>query len=565
MRRPDGIVYWVGEKPPAWIGCLQGLQHISIYAISLVFPVLIMQSINAPREHVMFAVSMSMVGGGIGVILQSLRKGPIGSGYLVPQVCGPSFISSSMMAVQMGGLPLLLGMTMFAGTLEMFFSRLVKRLRAFFPPEVTGTIVSMVGITVVSLSVQNFVGLGGSDTTVEPTELIVGFGTLATMVILNVWTRGRLKMFSVLIGMVAGYIAGIATGIVTTEQLAELSRSQTLWLPLLHHPGWSFRWELILPFAVAMICSSLKSIGDMITAQKINDADWKRMNTTETSGGILADGAGCFLSGCVGGMGQSTSSSNIGVTIATGVTSRYVAVWMGGTLILFGFIPKISHLFAIMPHPVMGAALIFAVSFMIVAGLQIITSRMMDARKIFVVGLSLIFGLSADIVPEVYQGVPHWLQPLVSSSLSLSAVLAVILNLVFRIGIRNTATLKLSKADSSDTIFEQMNAMGKRWGARSEIMYRVMAAVDELKTLVFMLPAAPEDLDVTVVFDELKLEITGQYKGEPIVVPSFGDMGSPEDIPAPEMMAAKMLRRYPDSIDIQSAQGQTTVNICFEH
>ena len=89
MKRPDNIAYWVDEIPPAWISFLQGLQHISVYAISLVFPVMIVRTIGAPTEQAMFLVSISVIAGGIGVILQSMKTRPMGSGFLIPQIWAP--------------------------------------------------------------------------------------------------------------------------------------------------------------------------------------------------------------------------------------------------------------------------------------------------------------------------------------------------------------------------------------------------------------------------------------------------------------------------------------------
>jgi NCS2 family nucleobase:cation symporter-2 len=128
------------------------------------------------------------------------------------------------------------------------------------------------------------------------------------------------------------------------------------------------------------------------------------------------------------------SSSNIGLSIATGATSRRIAYSTGTILILLAFLPKLSSVFVVMPTPIMGASLIFAVSFMILAGIQIIMSRMIDSRKTFVIGFSIIFGLSVDFVPGLYRDVHPWLHPFFSSSLSLATISAVLLNLFFRIG-----------------------------------------------------------------------------------------------------------------------------------
>jgi NCS2 family nucleobase:cation symporter-2 len=565
MKRPENITYWVDEIPPAWVSVLQGLQHISVYAISLVFPVIILSTINSSKEEIMFVVSMSMIAGGLGVIYQSLKKGILGSGFLIPQICGPSFIPSSLLAVQIGGIPLMLGMTVFAGFLEMIFSRFIDKLKILFPPEVTGTIVTMVGISVVGLAVKNFVGIGGSDTVILPAELFVSVSTLTIMVIINVWTKGKLKMFSVLIGMVTGYLIAIYNGVISTQAITEIKNASFVWFPLSKHPGFSFSFKLVLPFGVAMLCSSLKSIGDMITAQKINDSAWKRPDMKNIGCGILADGAGCFTAGILGGMGQSTSSANLGLTIATGVTSRVVALMMGGMLIIGGFFPKISALFAVMPKPLMGSVLIFALSFMVVAGFQIITSRMMDARKTFVVGFSIIFGLSADLSPEIYQSVPHWLHPIVSSSLSLSAVIAVILNLLFRIGIKNKANITLLLSSDFDTTLQVMERLGKMWGAQHEVIFKAASALDELKNICLLLNSEEDSLEVAVKFDEFSLDLETVVKSKIEIDINSLPNNLATEIPSAKTLALFMLNKISDNLSFKYRGSTTTIHIHFNH
>lgn len=180
-----------------------------------------------------------------------------------------------------------------------------------------------------------------------------------------------------------------------------------------------------------------------MTTQKINDDAWEKADMKSISGGLLADGIGCIVSGLLGGLGVSTSSSNVGMSAATGATSRRIAISAGCLFILLAFLPKLSALFSIMPQPVMGAILVFVTSFMVIAGIQIILTTALDTRKTFVIGISLIFGLSVDILPELYRNIHPWLGPLFSSSLTLSTILAIVLTQLFRIGTGKP------KADSS--------------------------------------------------------------------------------------------------------------------
>jgi NCS2 family nucleobase:cation symporter-2 len=264
-------------------------------------------------------------------------------------------------------------------------------------------------------------------------------------------------------------------------------------------------------------------------------------------------------------MGQSTSSANLGLTIATGVTSRVVALMMGGMLIIGGFFPKISALFAVMPKPLMGSVLIFALSFMVVAGFQIITSRMMDARKTFVVGFSIIFGLSADLSPEIYQSVPHWLHPIVSSSLSLSAVIAVILNLLFRIGIKNKANITLLLSSDFDTTLQVMERLGKMWGARHEVIFKAASALDELKNICLLLNSEEDSLEVAVKFDEFSLDLETVVKSKIEIDINSLPNNLATEIPSAKTLALFMLNKISDNLSFKYRGSTTTIHIHFNH
>ena len=315
-KKPPELVYGVEDKPPLPTCLLLGLQHIFIITIALIFPVVIVRSIGGTPEQAEFFVSMSLLAGGVGTILQALKKKGIGSGYLCPSVCGPSYLPASLLAAQTGGLSLLFGMTAIAGSFEVLLSRIMHRLRALFPTEVTGLVVLMVGIAIIPLVIRNFMGIDATDTVTEIPELIVGFITLGTMVGLNVWSKGKLKLYSVLIGMVFGYICAFLLGVLHAPHIEVFRQAPLVAFPDLEYFGWSFDFFLLVPFLIAIICSSLKSVGDISTCQKINDVEWKRPDMKNIGGGILSDGLSAIVSGLVGGMGQSTSSSNVGLSIS---------------------------------------------------------------------------------------------------------------------------------------------------------------------------------------------------------------------------------------------------------
>jgi len=560
------LIYGQNDTPPAGINFFLGFQHVCIIAISFIFPVLLVREAGGTEEQATFMVSMSMLAGAVGVVAQALRRGPVGSGYLCPQVCGPSYISSSILAAHVGGLPLVFGMTAFAGVFEAFFSRILSRLRPLFPTEVTGLIVAMVGITVVKLAGKNFLGLGMGQGQIHGPTLAVALACLACMIGFNVWTKGRLKLFCILIGMITGYAASFATGLLTWEQIEFAAARPLVWMPLALHPGWAFDLALVPPIIIAVICSSLKSVGDLTTCQKTNDSGWVRPDMDNIKKGILADAVGCFSAGVLGGMGQSTSSTNVGLSIATGATSRVIALSTGSILAVLAFCPKLTALFAVMPEAVVGATLIFALSFMVVAGMQIIMSRMIDARKTFVIGVSMLFGLLVDMMPEQFAALPSAIQPIFCSSLSASTIIAIVMNLIMRIGIRKTATLEVNPdVRLSEQVFNFLHKQGSAWGARPEIIHRASSAATEYLEALAQFDAGPASLAAS--FDEFNLNLAIRHTGSPAIVD--GTLLYIEDIlddpDAFRRMAGTMVCTYADKLAISESGRETVVSIHLDH
>jgi xanthine/uracil permease len=474
MLKPVSLIYGVDDIPPLLTTIILGIQHASLMSIAIIFPVILVNGMGSSisSNDARAFVSLSLPSGRIITILQALKYKNLGSGYLCPALSGPSYLNPSILAASLGGLPLVFGMTAFNGAVEIVFSRILHKLRAMFPPEVTGTVVALVGIVVIPVSMRNFIGVGLNDTNAETPELLVGIITLVTMIGLNVFSRG-----------------------------------------------------------------------------------------------IFVDGLGGVIPGLIGGFGQSTSSSNIGMSTATGATSRVIAYSAGLFFILLAFFPKLADIFIIMPKPVMGALLIFSVSFMIVQGLQMIMSRMLDARKIFVVGISFILGLSVDMVPEIYKNIHPYFLPIFSSSLSLGAVSAVILNLFLRIGIKAHANIQLNiGASTSEQIFIFMEKQGQLWGARKEIITKASYAFNEVFEMVVNSNQNESTIDLTVRFNEPKIEAKMEYTGKSFELP--GRRPSTQEIEDPKnvhLLSGFLLTKYCDKIKVSEKNGNVTVKMFFEH
>ncbi len=434
-RKPDNIIFGVNEKPPLAAVLLLGLQHIFVMSSTLLLPVVIVREIGGSFLEIRNVVSFSLIAAGIGTILQSLGKGIMGSGYLVPNICGPSYLSVSVQAAWLGGLPLMHGMIVVAGLFETLFSRVVHKLRVLFPTEVTGLVVLMVGVALIPLGASKFLGIQYEGDLVDARVVGAASLTLFTMVGISLWSKGKSRLYCVLIGFVVGYIVSFMAGIISPVEFEKVLSAPLFALPGLGTDSfrWSFSWSLLPAFLIVSLCGTLKSFGNLVTAQKINDADWKEPDVRNIGNGLFADGLSVMTAGILGGVATDTSASNVGTSLATGATSRIIGFVAGSTYICLGFLPKLAALVSIMPDPVMGAILIYVTSFMVLSGFQIILTEAVSTNKIFIIGISFIFGISLDILPGLYMHIPSWLEPIFSSSLTFATITAILLNQLFRV------------------------------------------------------------------------------------------------------------------------------------
>jgi xanthine permease XanP len=430
-KKPAGLIYGVEDRPPFSALLLLAIQHIFLMSSTLVLPVVLISEIGGSFTEVRAVVGLTMISCGIGTIIQAFRMKGLGSGFLCPNLCGPNFFAASAMAAWLGGVPLMRGMTIAAGLVEILFARVLHRLKFLFPPEITG----MVAVGLIPLGSSKFLGISFAGEPIQAENLVVASLTLLIMVGVNLWGRGKLKLYSVLIGMVCGYLLSIALGLMTADQYANIAKGSWVALPVLDEM-WkiSFRWSLLPTFVIVSICGALKSFGNLILCEKVNDENWTEPDIKRIGNGLMADAVCVTASGLLGGMASDTSASNVALSSASGATSRRIGYAAGGLFMAMGFSPKLGAILSVMPMPVMGAILVFVTCFMILSGLQIILTVKADTRKTFVIGIPLIFGLSLDVIPQLYSDVYPWLRPLFESSLTLCTVLAIVLNQLLRLG-----------------------------------------------------------------------------------------------------------------------------------
>ena len=423
------LIYGQDDVPPVGHLLLLSVQQGMLLILGAMLPVMLIKEVGGGNEQIVRIVSLTMLISGIGTILQARKGRWIGSGYLCPNVGGPSYLPLSLTALIQGGMPLMQGMLVFAGLGEMVLARVISKLRKLFPPLVVGMTVMMVGVSIIPMAFSNFCGSPLAGDVVIWQDIVVAIFSLLVMVGCNVWGKGAVKLYCLLIGIASGWALSLVLSPFDPVQYHAIKEAPVFALPFsgLSQFKLAFDWSLALPFLVISICGSLKSFGNLLAAQRITHPEMKETDMKPLGGGLMADGLSTALAGLIGAAAVDTSSSNVGLAAATRAVSRWIGICLGALYVAASCFPVVAAAIALVPAPVMGAAIIFAVTFMIITGINEMMSEPMDQRNIAVAGLSIIFGLSTSFVPELYAQLPHFLQPLFNNPLTATTILGIVL------------------------------------------------------------------------------------------------------------------------------------------
>lgn len=567
-KRPVDLIYGLDDTPPPTALVLLGLQHVSIACVSLLIPLMVAKAAGLPAEALPSLISFSMIAIAITTLVQAYGSKGLGAGYLIPGYCTSNYLSASIAAAQVGGMPLVYGMTLFAGMLELTVSRLLIRLRPYFPPEISGLAVTILGIELGVIAFRNIMGFH-HEQGASVTGILIGFATFGLTFLLNIYGTGPVRLFCSLIGVAVGYVAAIAAGLLSDQSANLLKAAPVVDLPQITHIGFSFDPALLVVFVLASLASMLKTMGAVTTCQKINDAAWVRPDMAEIQRGVAADGVSTVFAGLMGSTGQNPSTSNISISSATGATSRRIALPIIIWLLVMACSPKLASIFVVMPEAVIGGALLFAACFILVSGLQIIASRMLDIRRTAVIGLALILAISRYAFADEFKAMPAAVQPFVTSALSIGVFTAIVLNLILRIGVHKRAKLVLGLGEDHTTQMTAfMEQCGGSWGARAPVVQNAAHALVELSDALSTFADATSQVTVNARFDEFSIDLSVSYRGQLMVMPSVVPTAQ-ELMDNPDRttdLGLLMLTRLADKVRITSDSAQDhTVHLRFQH
>jgi NCS2 family nucleobase:cation symporter-2 len=325
---------------------------------------------------------------------------------------------------------------------------------------------------------------------------------------------------------------------------------------------------MVIPFVVTGLAAAMTATAVVTTYQRLTDAEWVRPDMRSISGGILGDGIAAIIAGLLGTHGVTISSANVGIVAATGVASRRIAFAMAGILVLTSFLPPFVGVLTIMPAPVMAAAMLFTAFFVMIGGIQIISTRVLDPRRTIVIGAGTMSFLAISVFPKAFAGVPHWAQPMTTSPLVLATIVALSLNLVFRIGIRRSVSQTvLADAVVPSDVERFIERAAGAWGARRDVITRVEWAVQQALDALVQHGRIIGPIELSISYDEFDIDVRIVYEGVTLELPerppTHDELLDGEE--GLRRMAGFLVRGQADHVHSTTEHDRSVLHLHFKH
>ena len=422
------VIYQLDGRPELKEAIPLGLQHILAMFLGNVAPLIIISNIlNLDSSTKAMLIQSAMFVSGIVTLIQCYPIGPVGA--KLPIVMGTSFgfVPAATAIGVKYGMQGILGACLVGAAFQILVGGLVlKHIRKYFPPVVTGIVVLTMGISLLPTGVNYFAGGAGATDFASPSNLLLGSIVLIIVIFFKQYTKGMLSMSAVLIGLVVGYLVAIPMGKI---DFSALSQASLLSVPVPFKLGFSFHADAIIAMIFVYMVSTVETIGD--TTAITNSGIGREATEKEIVGAVLADSVGSFIGAIFNVLPNTSFGQNVGIVAMTKIVNRFVVATGAVILIIAGIFPKVGALISLMPSSVLGGASIVMFSMIVVSGIRLITTDKLTERNAMIVAVSLGLGLGIAYVPGFFEAFPESIQLIFGESKTvLPAILAVILNIV---------------------------------------------------------------------------------------------------------------------------------------
>ncbi|ANC77110.1 xanthine permease [Fictibacillus phosphorivorans] len=405
-----------------------GIQHVlAMYAGAVIVPLIVGSALKLSPEQLAYLVAIDLLTCGLATLIQVWQNRFFGVG--LPVVLGCTFTAVGPMIAIGGqyGMSAIYGSIIAAGLFVVIFAGAFGKILKLFPPIVTGTVVTIIGITLIPVAIKDMAGGAGSENFGSAQNLLLSFGVLAFILLLYRFSKGFIRSVSILIGLIAGTIVSVFLGLV---DFTPVMKASWVHMPTPFYFGVpTFELGAIITMILVAIVSLIESTGVFMALGKICDRDLTPRDLTK---GYRGEGLAIILGGIFNAFPYTTYSQNVGLVQLSGVKAKQVIYVAGGMLIFLGLIPKVAALTTLIPTAVMGGAMVAMFGMVFASGIKMLSEvNLAKQENLLIIACSVGMGLGVTVEPELFSRLPESIQILTENGIVAGSLMAVLLNLLF--------------------------------------------------------------------------------------------------------------------------------------
>ncbi|HCX49530.1 MAG TPA: xanthine permease [Bacillus sp. (in: Bacteria)] len=405
-----------------------GMQHmLAMYAGAIIVPLIVGGGLGLNQKELTYLVSIDLLMCGVATILQALSNRFFGIG--LPVVLGCTFTAvGPMIAIgKQYGVSSIYGAIIAAGLFVVIFAKLFGKLVKLFPPVVTGSVVTVIGVTLVPAAINDMAGGVGRKDFGSLENLALAFGVLLFIIIMYRFFDGFIRSISILLGLLFGTIVAAFMGKVSLQAVGEADWFHGIQPFYFGTP--TFELTPIITMILVACVGIVEATGVYFA---LSDICNKKIGEKELTKGYRAEGLAMVLGGIFNAFPYTTYSQNVGLVQLTGVRNRVIIYTCGGMLIALGFIPKIAAITTIIPKSVLGGAMLAMFGMVMAYGIKMLSSVDFGRQEnLLIVACSVGIGLGVTVVPTLFSQLPENIRILTDNGIVLGSASAVLLNIVF--------------------------------------------------------------------------------------------------------------------------------------
>lgn len=411
-----------------------GLQHLlAMYAGAVAVPLLIGTGLNFNSEQMTYLISIDIFMCGIATLLQLTVNKFFGIGLPVVLGCAIQAVAPLIMIGSDKGVGAIYGSIIASGIFVVLVSGIFSKIKKLFPPLVTGTVITVIGLTLIPVAVEKMGGgLATASNFGDRTNLLLAFITIGLIIVIQVWGRGFIKSIAVLVGLVGGTILAALLGQV---DLTPVGEATWFHFPQPFYFGTpTFDLSSIVLMIIISIVSMVESTGVYFA---LGDITGKHIGEEELKKGYRAEGLAVILGGIFNTFPYTGFSQNVGLVQLSGIKTRRPIYYSAFFLIALGLLPKVGAIAQIIPEPVLGGGMLVMFGMVAVQGMRMLSKvDYHNDKNLLIIAISIGFGLGFNMLPTLFQQMPETVRMFTGNGIVMSSLTAIILNLLFN-GLKN--------------------------------------------------------------------------------------------------------------------------------